>query len=221
MSSETTNFQIYTAIQSLEDLKRVYNEQSEEESVQGEDLIEDTRHSYHETHPTLIKIKFPNYLFEFYSLNITIQDFILSELASEQPWTHEIITDIAIQYFQHLYKDYLALKKNPNAFDNRNIKQRRDNCLSIKSKALLKALDQYSDVEDLHYPKEEIKLILHKHSGIPCPSTWSPYSKEKEKDNGMFKRVYSESEHSQYEKLIGLLPDKLSFLPDWAYEVLI
>ncbi|CAG8765160.1 33034_t:CDS:2, partial [Racocetra persica] len=162
--------------------------------------------------------------------------------ASEQPWTCEVIMDIVVQYFQHLHKDYLALKKNPDAFNNQNIKQRHDN-------PLLKVLDQYSDEEDLHYPKEEIKLILHKHcmspeltdeeyqelhlqdkkqlivapmywrsdehnrirsilnekAGIQCPSRWSPYSKGKEKDNGVLKRVYPESDHSQYDELIYTL----------------
>ncbi|CAG8682566.1 5526_t:CDS:2, partial [Dentiscutata heterogama] len=90
-----------------------------------------------------------------------------NELAFEQPWTHEVITDIVAQYIQHLHKDYLALKKNPDAFSNRNIKQRHDNRLTLKSKALLKALDQYSDEENLHYPKEEIKHILHKRCMSP------------------------------------------------------
>ncbi|CAG8522623.1 6952_t:CDS:2 [Dentiscutata erythropus] len=162
-----------------------------------------------------------------------------NELASEQPWTHEVITDI-------------ALKKNFDAFDSRNIKQCRDNRLILKSKALLNILDQYSDEEDLYHPKEEIKLILHKYeehqelhpqdkkqlivslmywrsdehnrlrailnqkAGIQCPSRWSPYLKGKKKDSGTLKHVYPESEHSQYEELISFLFEKLSFLPDWA-----
>ncbi|CAG8800479.1 8315_t:CDS:2, partial [Dentiscutata erythropus] len=134
----------------------------DDESIQNEELIEDERHSYHETHPTL------------------------------------------------------------------------------KSKALLKALDQYSDTEDLCYLKEEIKLILSKCCISPelpdeeyqelhpqdkkqlivTPIYWcsdeSLYSKRKEKDSSMFKRVYPESEHSQYKELIGLAPDRSPFLPDWA-----
>ncbi|KAF0514961.1 hypothetical protein F8M41_017475 [Gigaspora margarita] len=35
--------------------KRVHNEQSEEESIKDEELIEDTRHSCHGTHPTLVR----------------------------------------------------------------------------------------------------------------------------------------------------------------------
>ncbi|CAG8490485.1 2357_t:CDS:2 [Cetraspora pellucida] len=272
--------------------KRVYNEQK---------IIDDTRHSYHETHPTLVhylhrkiklhlkkKIAYDNktlpanqtigkeYLPDVSNTPtagnnpIIIERYVdyfmkdwkvrknTNELVSEQLWIYEVITDIAVQYFQHLHKNYLALQKNSEAFNNQNIKQRCDNRLSLKSKALLKALDQYSDTEDLRHPKEEIKLILHKrcmspeltdeeyqelhpqdkkqlivapiywHSnehnrlrtilnskaGIQCPSRWSPYSKGKERDNGMLKHVHPDSDHSQYEELTGLSPDKLSFLPD-------
>ncbi|CAG8790595.1 2554_t:CDS:2, partial [Racocetra fulgida] len=34
--------------------KRIYNEQSDNESIQAEVLINNTRHFYHKTHPTLV-----------------------------------------------------------------------------------------------------------------------------------------------------------------------
>ncbi|CAG8546671.1 9659_t:CDS:2 [Racocetra fulgida] len=218
------------------------------ESIQGEELINNTRHSYHKTHPTLVrylhcKIKLHRkkklaYDNKTLPANQMVGEEYLPDIsntptAGNNPIVIEryvdyfikdwevrkntnVITDIAVQYFHHLHKDYLALKKNPDTFNNRNVKQRRDNRLT---------LDQCSDTKDLRHPKEEIKLILHKRC-ISLELTDEEHQELHPQDKKQLlvapiywrsdERVYPESDHSQYDELIGLSPDKLSFLPDWA-----
>ncbi|CAG8772128.1 4142_t:CDS:2, partial [Racocetra persica] len=232
--------------------KRTYNELNEDESIQNEGLTEDTWFSYYRTYPILVrylhrkiklhhkkKIAFDN---KTLLANQTVGEDYLPDITNTPITENNLI--VIERYIDYFMKDWEVCKNtNELAFEQPWTHE--------KSKALLKALDQYSDNEDLCYSKEKIMLILHKHcmspeltdkeyqelylqdkkqlivhkqlqtilnkkAGIQCPSNWSPFSKRKKKDNGILRRVHPESDYSQYDKLISFLPDKLSFLPDWA-----
>ncbi|CAG8541815.1 14534_t:CDS:2 [Cetraspora pellucida] len=178
--------------------KRIYNEQSDEESIQGKELINNTRHSYHKMHPTLVR-----YLYRKIKLHRKKKlAYDNKTLPANQIVSEEYLPDISnMPTAGNNPIDYLALKKNPDTFNNRNIKQRRDNHLSL----------------------EEIKLILHKRCILP-ELTDEEHQELHSQDKKQLlvapiywrsdEHVYPESDHSQYDELIGLSPDKLSFLPD-------